>query len=140
MFRTWMEGLFCSLSLGMFSPYSGAVVDQTRYRPRVYRWFPENVTLVKFYWHCQGVALISASAETYTVLDNAHQRHADPLLAVEHIEQQYHAMLAIHEDEDGVQLGKATFSNTYTPPLFEGRFNGNCRAMLQVRNQAVFEP
>ena len=67
---------------------SSTRLHQTRYRPRIYRWFPENVTIIKFYWHCQGVALTSASAEGCSILDDAHQRHADLLLAVEHIEQQ----------------------------------------------------
>lgn len=72
----------CSTRLGRFD------LHQTRYRPKIYRWFPENVTLVKFYWCCQGVVLTSATAEVYSVFDNAHQRYADLLLAVEHVEQQ----------------------------------------------------
>src|SRR3990167_6580034 len=135
-----MEGLFCFLSLGTSSTFSGAVVDQTRYRPRIYRWFPENVKIIEFYWLSQGAALISASAEAYSVLDDAHQRHADLVLAVEHIEQQYHALLAVHGHEDGVQLGKAAFGNAYAIPRFEGRSSRCCRALLQVIDQAVVEP
>jgi|SRR3990167_3601822 len=135
-----MEGLFCFLSLGTSSTFSGAVVDQTRYRPRIYRWFPENVKIIEFYWLSQGAALISASAEAYSVLDDAHQRHADLVLAVEHIEQQDHPLLAVHGHEDGVQLGKATFGNTYAIASLESRFNGCGRALLQVFDQAVVEP
>lgn len=91
-------------------------VHQTRYRPKIYRWFLENVTIFKFYWRRQGVALISAKAEGCSVLDHAHQRHADLLLAVEHVEQQYHALLAVHGDEDGVQLGKAACGNAHAIP------------------------
>lgn len=32
-------------------------LHQTRYRPKIYRCFLENVTIIKFYWRCQGVTL-----------------------------------------------------------------------------------
>jgi hypothetical protein len=68
--------------------------------------------------------LVPAKAEAYSILDDAHQRHADLLLTAEHIEQQQHTMLAIHGHEDSLQLGKAAFGNAYAIPCLEGRFNG----------------
>lgn len=60
--------------------------QQSRYRPRIYRWFPENVAGSEFYWPSQGCSLDLGAAEAGSILDYVHQRHADLLQAIEHIE------------------------------------------------------